>query len=434
MLKQTINKYMTNYNNDEESSYIQYLDANNLYGWAMSKKLPVNGFKWIDNKETAEPSAKHVINEDFIKNYDANNDKGYIFEVDVKYPKRLHDLHSDLPFLSERMEVNKCKKLVCNLYDKKKYVAHINSLKQALNHGYKLKKSIESLNLIKKHGLKPYIDMNTELRKLAKSDFEKDLFKLMNNLVFGKTMENIRKHRDIKLVTTDKKRSKLVSESNYHTINLISEDLSIIEMKKTKVKMNKPIYLRLSILEISKILMYEFWFDYMKPKYNDNVRLCYMDTDSFIMHIKTNDFYKDVASDVENRFDTSNYEVNRPLPTGKNKKVIGLMKDELGGKIITEFVTLRPKTYSFLTDDGKEDKKAKGTKKCIIKKMIKFNDYKKCLLNGEIILKSQHRFISNKHDVYTENINKIALSNNDDKRMVLSNKITSYPYGYVLKY
>ena len=179
-------------------------------------------------------------------------------------------------------------------------------------------------------------------------------------------------------------------------------------MKKTKVKMNKPIYLGLSILEISKILMYEFWYDYMKPKYNDDVKLCYMDTDSFIMNIKTNDFYKDIANDVENRFDTSSYEVNRPLPTGKNKKIIGLMKDELGGKIFTEFVTLRPKTYSFLTDDGQEDKKAKGTK----------NDYKKGLLNDEVMLKPQQRFISKKHDVYAENINKIALSNNDDKRII----------------
>ena len=131
------NKYMKNYNNNEESSYIQYLDANNLYGWVMSKKLPVNELKWIDNNETAEPPAVPVINEDFIKNYDENNDKGYIFEVDVKYQKRLHDLHSDLPFLPERMEINKCKKLVCNLYNKKKYVAHINTLKQALNHGLK---------------------------------------------------------------------------------------------------------------------------------------------------------------------------------------------------------------------------------------------------------------------------------------------------------
>ena len=142
--------------------------------------------------------------------------------------------------------------------------------------------------------------------------------------------------------------------------------------------------------------MYEFWYDYMKPKYNDNVKLCYMDTDSFVMNIKTKDFYKDISSDVDKRFDTSNYEVNRPLPTGKNKKVIGLMKGELGGKIITEFVILRPKAYSYLTDDGKEDKKAKGTKKCIIKRMIKFDDYKNCLLKDKVLLKSQQRFISKK--------------------------------------
>ena len=194
--------------------------------------------------------------------------------------------------------------------------------------------------------------------------------------------------------------------------------------------MNKPIYLGLSRHRFSKTLMYEFWYDYMKPKYANNVKLCYIDTDSFIVNIKTNYFYKDISNDVENRFNTSNCEVNRPLPTGKNKKIIGLMKDELGGKIITEFVILRPKTYSFLTDDGKEDKKAKGTKKCVIKKKIKFNDYKKCLLSDELILRSQQRFISKKHDAYTENVNKITLSNDDDKRIVSSDKISSYPYGY----
>ena len=186
----------------------------------------------------------------------------------------------------------------------------------------------------------------------------------------------------------------------------------------------------MSILEISKLLMYEFWYDYMTPKYGNNVKLCYVDTHSFIINIKTEYFYKDIANNVEKRSETSNYEVNRPLPTGKNKKVIGLMKYELRGKIIMEFVTLRPKTYSYLTDDCKEDKKAKGTKKCVRKRMIKFNDYKNCLLKDEVILKSQQRFRSKENDVYTENINKIALSNNDDKRIVSSDKLTSYPYGY----
>ena len=189
-----------------------------------------------------------------------------------------------------------------------------------MNHGLKLKKIHRIIEFNQEAWLKPYIDVNTELRKAVKNDFEKDLFNLMNNSVFGKTMENIRKDKDIKLVTTDKKRSKLVSEPNYHTINLISEDLSIIEMKKTKVKMNKPIYVGLPILEISKILMYEFWYDYMKPKYGNDVKLCYMDTDSFIMNVKTNDFYEDIANDVENRFDTSNYEVNRPLSIGKIRR------------------------------------------------------------------------------------------------------------------
>ena len=187
---------MKGFNNNEESSYIQYLDANNLYGWAMSKKLPVNGFKWLDSNE---------INEDFIQNFNEIDNKGYILEVDVEYPKRLHELHSDLPFLSERMEVNKCKNLVCNLFNKKKYVAHINTLKQALNHGLKLEKIHTVIKFNQEAWLKSYIDMNTESRKAAKNDFEKDLFKLMNNSVFGKTMENIRKHRDIKLVTTEKK-------------------------------------------------------------------------------------------------------------------------------------------------------------------------------------------------------------------------------------
>ena len=186
--------------------------------------------------------------------------------------------------------------------------------------------------------------MNTELRKNAKNEFEKNFFKLMNNSVFGKTMENVRNHRDIKLVTSEKRRKRLVSEPNYHSCKKFSDHLMAIEMKKTRVKITKPLYLGMSILDISKTLMYEFWYDYISPKYGDRTKLCYTDTDSFI-NIKTEYFSEEISNDVEKWFDRSNYDENdkRPVPTGKNKKVPGLFKDEFGGKIMTEVIALRPK-------------------------------------------------------------------------------------------
>ena len=279
--------------------------------------------------------------------------------------------------------------------------------------------------------LKLYIDMNTELRKNAKNDFEKDFFKLMNNSVFGKTMENVRNHRDIKLVIPDKRRSILVSEPNYHSSKCISKDLMIIEMRKVEVKMNKPIYPGQALLDISKTLMYEYWYDYIKPKYGDKTRLCYMDTESFVMHIKTEDFHKDIAGDVERWFDTSNYDKKdkRPLPIGKNKKVIGMFKDKLGGKIMTEFCALRAKAYAYQLDDDTEMKKAKGPKKCIVKRELTFKNYVDSLFNNDVIVKSQQRFKSDYHRVYTEEVNKIALSCNDDKRLQTYDRITTYPYG-----
>ena len=277
------NIYMKDYDSSKESSYIQYLDANNLYGAAMSEKLPMNGFKSVNDI--------FEINEKFVKSYNKNSDKGYILEVDVDYPSKLHKLHSDMPFLPERMIIDKTKKLVCNLHDKKNYVVHISVLKQVLDHGLKLRK----------------VHMVIEFNQKA----------WLNNAVFGKTMENVRRHRGIKLVKTDHRRNKLVSEPNYHTMKLIEENLSIIEMKKVKVKMNKPIYLGLCILEISKIIMYEFWYDYVKNKYGNKARLCYTDTDSFVINIKTSNFYKDISQDVNERFDTSNYTFDRPLPKGK---------------------------------------------------------------------------------------------------------------------
>ena len=170
-------------------------------------------------------------------------------------------------------------------------------------------------------------------------------------------------------------------------------------------------------------------FGIIKPKYQKDAKLCYMDTDSLIIYIKTEDIYEDIANDVEKRFDTSNYEVNRPLPTGKNRKGIGLMKNELGGKIMTEFAALKPKPYSYSMDDDSEAKKAKGKKECVIKKMCKVLDYKYCLMNNRVILKSQQIFKSEAHNVHTEEVNKIELSSNDDKRLQAYDRITSYLYG-----
>ena len=195
--------------------------------------------------------------------------------------------------------------------------------------------------------------------------------------------------------------------------------------------MKKPIYLGISILDINKTLMYKFWYDYFKPKYGNKAKLCYTDTDGFIIHIINEDFFEDISNDVEAWYDTSNYDENdkRPLPIGKNKKVIRLFKDESGGRIMKEFCALRAKIYSYLMGDNSEIKKSKGTKKCVIKREVMFENYKDCLFNDKVILKSEQRITSNHHKVYTEKINKIALSSNDDKRLQTSDRIKIYPYG-----
>ena len=229
--------------------------------------------------------------------------------------------------------------------------------------------------------LKPYIDFNTRLRTGAKNDFEKDFFKLMNNSVFGKMMENIRKHKDIKLITNAEDYLKNVMRPNFKSGVLFGENLMGCEMSKVKVVMNKLVYLGQAILDLSKIIMYEFHYNYMIPKYGDNLKLCYIDTNSLMYQIETENFYNDIAKDVPTRFDMSGYCKDRPLPVGLNKKVIRLMKDELGGAIMTEFIALRSKLYSYRKLNGAEDKKCKGIKKCMVKKTLTFDDYKSCLFS-----------------------------------------------------
>ena len=300
----------------------------------MSQPLPTGGFKWVDVKV------------DEISKLAKKRNKGYLLEVGVKYPKELHDLNNDLPFMCEELKINGVEKLVPNLCDKPKYVIHIRALEKALSHGLVLEKIHRATEFNQSYWMKTYIDSNTKLRAQATNDFEKDFYKLMNNSVFGKTMENICKHRNIKLVTNREANLKTVMKPNFRSRIMFGKNIMRCEMGKTKITMNKPIYLGQAILDLSKIIMYEFHYDYMIPKYGDKLKLCYIDTDSFVYDIVTKDFYKDIAGDVEKRFDTSGY-LDRPLPIGLNIKVIVLMKDELGGKIMREFVFLRPKSYSY---------------------------------------------------------------------------------------
>ena len=270
------------------------------------------------------------------------------------------------------MIVNKVNKLICSEYDKTNYVVHILALQQALKHGLILKKMHKVISFNQSAWLRPYIDMNTELRTNASNGFEKDYYKLKNNSVYGKTKENIRKNRHIYLDSNNKKYGKLVSEPNYYSAKYICKKLLVTEMKKRKIYMNKPVYLGQAILELSKVLMYKFWYEYIKPKYSSNVNLCYMDTDSFIMQVNTADFYHTISNDVNLWFDTSSYttKLPRPVPIEVNKKVLGMMKDELGGEIMSELCCLKAKTDAYKLDNDVEFKKAKGTKNRVVKRYI----------------------------------------------------------------
>ena len=310
------NKYMKGFNKNKPSKYLMYLDANNLYGCAMSQKLPTHGFNWLTSGEM-EKLFKNQVVQVWEKN-------PCILEVDLQYPENLHDLHNDYPFCPERVKCdNGVEKLIPNLRDKNKYVIHYRNLIQCLKAGMKLKKIHRGIKFIESAWLKSYIDKNTYLRTQAKNNFEKDFFKLMNNSVFGKTMENIRNRVIVKLVNTEEKLKKLVAKPNFRSRKIFSENLVSVHMKKTSLTMNKPVYLGMCILDLSKIIMFDFHYNYIKPKYGNNAKLLFTDTDSLMYEIQTEDFYKDIAGDVNNRFDTSDYPENHPsgIPTGINKKV-----------------------------------------------------------------------------------------------------------------
>ena len=414
------NSYMDGeYDDKRATKYITYLDANNLYGWAMCKPLPTSNFKWMDDGELMS-----------WKNYGSSN--ACILEVDLEYPKELHDLHNDYPLAPERLVLGKVEKLVPNLNDKIKYVIHYENLKLYESLGLKITKIHRGIKFEESTWLKQYIDLNTNLRANANNEFEKDFFKLMNNSVFGKTMENIRNRVDIRLVNSEKKAMKLAAKPNFKHCNIFDENLVAIHMKKTKLVFNKPVYLGMCILDLSKTLMYDFHYNYIKNKFNDKATLLFTDTDSLAYEIETEDFYKDISGDVHGFFDTSNFPKGHSsgIEVGCNKKVVGMFKDEAGGKIVSEFVGLRPKLYAYKMHEGKEEKRCKGVKKAVVKRSINFEDYKTCLFTGKPQTRTMNAIRSHRHELFTEEINKIVLSANDDKRVILEDGIHTLAHGH----
>ena len=355
------NKYMENYNPKEESKCITYLDANNLYGWGMSQKLPHKNFRWLDEAKLVDFDPTLINTED---------EAGYILQVDLEYPKELHDAHNNHPLAPESLLINKIYKLTPNLYNKTKYTLHLKNPQLYLSLALKLTKIHKVLAFDQKDWMRPYIALNTDLRTAGKNDFEKDFFKLMNNSVFGKTMENIRNRVDRRLVNEEKQAKKLVSEPTFEGRKIFCADLAAVHMKRTKIMFDKPIYVGFCILNLSKTLMYDFHYNYIVKKYGSKQKLLFTDTYSLAYEIKNDDFYQDINVDVSEKFDTSNYAKNHTsgIKTGCNKKLIGMMKDECGGKQITEFVGLRAKMYSYRVDET-EEKKAKVVKKNVIKKV-----------------------------------------------------------------
>ena len=320
-------------------------------------------------------------------------------------------------------------KLIPTLSNKEKYVLHYRDLQLYIDLGLKVTKVHRVLKFNQSPWLKQYIDFNTEKRKNAKNAFEKDFFKLMNNSVFGKTMENIRKRVDVRLVTDKKKLTKLASKPTYISSKIFNENLVAVHKIKETLTLNRPAYVGMCILDLSKTLMNDFHYNYIKHKYGEKAKLLFTDTDSLTYEIEAKDVYSDFFKDID-KFDNSDYHEYSPFFDKKNKKVIGKFKDEAAGVPIIEFVGLRSKMYSYTKDDQKCGKTAKGIKKNIIKKDITHGNYKNTLFNAEQMSHKMKTIRSENHQLGSYEINKVSLSCFDDKRYIHEDGIKSYAYGH----
>jgi hypothetical protein len=430
------------YDSSQPNSYITFLDMNNLYGTAMVEPLPESGFAWLPEDEASSFDFATVPD-------DAST--GYILEVDLDYPDHIHNLHSDYPLapesavidptdlspytqsLAEKLGISStggCRKLVATLKPKRRYAVHYRNLKLYVQLGMVVTKIHRVISFKQSRWLKTYIDFNTEMRRLASNAFEKDFFKLMNNAVFGKTMENVRKHMNLKLVNERAKFRRMVSKPCFKSFNIISEDLVAVSMAKKEVKLIKPTYVGMTILDLSKMFMYEFHYNKMMVKYggSERAKLLLTDTDSLVYLVQTPDVYRDMMDDLAS-YDTSDYPRDHPAYSSVNAKRLGCMKDEYNSKPIAQFVGLRPKMYSILGADGAEKKRAKGVPTRTTARM-RHQTYVDVLTGEKTTTVEAIRIASSSLQVYTTATNKKALSPYDDKRYVLADRVTTLAFGH----
>ena len=532
------NVNLPNYNPQKPDSHCIYLDANNLYGWAMSQSMPQCNLHFLSRRE--------IENLDIMTIPD-DADVGYILEVDLTYPKRLHDMHNDLPLAPDRRHVHTCewspkqrqlspkssfllsplppatdahigssvkqgktnstkgsasttmdsgsnkvtvaglhdggdigcdhnnddnaednsdknsaaeeeeteeekasvtsctagcsccyesqhhhsKKLIADFYDKNNYVIHYRNLKLYVRLGMRITCVHRVVAFRQSKWLKRYIELNTELRKRARNAIEKDFFKLMNNSVFGKTMENVRNHRKFQLVSDSRTLSRIVRKPSFERVQIINNDLVLTYSLRPRIKLFKPIFVGFTILDNSKQLMYEFHYDVVKKRYGQRAQLCFTDTDSLLYLITTPDIYSDM-NEQQHLYDFSDYPADHALHSNTNKKVLGKMKDEMCGKPIREFVGLRSKMYSIQigATDMEQKKTAKGVQRDVVRKRLTHDMFRQCLLSGKSVTKRMRSIRSFNHKIYSTVQSKVALSSFDDKRYILWDGINTRAYGH----
>lgn len=406
------NPYLPNYDPNKENNYIMYFDMNNLYGSVMVDLLPLSDFKF------EELTLQDVLS------IPAEAERGAIVEVDLEFPDSIHDYLNDYPPAPEPIDpsdfsksrdqwTGKNKKLIPTFFPHNNYVTHYRNLQYYVQLGVQVTKLHKVLTFHQEAFMKDYIEFNTEKRKQAKTDFEKDFYKLINNSIFGKTMENVRLRKDIRLVTSEKRAKKLVCQLNYSSSKIFHENLAAFLMGKCKVELDKPVFIGMAILDLAKLKMLQWYYDYFKPKY-PKARVLYTDTDSLILDVPTEDIYKEMNP---GEYDTSDYPQDHPLHSAKNKKKLGVMKDELKGEVIESYVGLRSKMYSVNTVNNVEMKKAKGIGKSVVKNELSHSDYEKVLSSGKPMQHENTNLRSINHQIHTVKTVKTSLDSKNDKRV-----------------